>query len=159
MFSFIVRGRLYGLLILFCPPSLYVLSSRCSFHCCLELWWLSLMPCLPLYVWIIFFFVYVMWLGRLFLVSSLVSDFLVVGFHSLPLRLFIFFSCISWCRCDELVFWSFGFFYPELCVSSLAWAPCLFLFNLWSVSYLFVSGYASSTLGMCLPASWLTWAF
>lgn len=101
MFSFIDRGHLYGLLILFCPPSLYVLSSRCSFHCCSELWWLSLMPCLSFYVWIIFFFVYAMWLGRLFLVSRLVSDFSVVGFHSLSLSLSLSgcFSCFAASLC------------------------------------------------------------
>ncbi|KAF2584480.1 hypothetical protein F2Q70_00034795 [Brassica cretica] len=54
----------------------------------------------------------------------------VVGFHSPTLGLFIFFSCIPWCRCAELLFWSFGFFYSEFCGSSLSWAPCMYLFSL-----------------------------
>ena len=86
--------------------------------------------------------------------SSLSFSFSVVGFHSLPLRLFIFFSCISWCRCDELVFWSFGFFYSEFCGSSLAWTLCMCLFSLWSVPYLLAGGCASGALDMRLFVSW-----
>ena len=96
-------------------------------------------------------------LWRLFLVSSLFYDFTVVGFYYSFLTLFLFFSCFLWYRCAELVFWSFFLFYRELCVSSLEWAPCLFLFSLWGVSYLFASGCASSTLGKYLPPSWWLW--
>ena len=73
-------------------------------------------------------------LGRLFMVSSLSFGFSVVGFRFPTLRLFIFFSCIPWCRCAELVFWSFGFFYSEFCGSSLSWMPCMYLFSLWGAS-------------------------
>ena len=104
-----------------------------------------------------FSFVYAMWLWRLFLVSSLFYDFTVVGFYYCFLTLFLFFSCFLWYRCAELISWSFDLFYPELCVSSLSWAPCLFLFSLWGIFYLFASSCASSTLYMYLPAFWWLW--
>ena len=87
---------------------------------------------------------------RLFMVSSLSFGFSVIGFHSPPLRLFIFFSCIPWYRCAELVFWSFGFFYSKFCCSSLAWAPCMCLFSLWGASYLLSGGCVSGDLDMHL---------
>ena len=80
------------------------------------------------------------------MVSSLTFGFLVVGFHSSPLMLFIFFSCIPWCRCVELVFWSFGFFYSKFFGSSLAWALCICLFSLRGASYLLADGCVSSAL-------------
>ena len=92
--------------------------------------------------------------GRLFMVSSLSFGFSVVGFHSHPLRLFIFFSCIPWCRCAELLFWSFGFFYSEFCGSSLSWAPCMYLFSLWGASYLLTGACASGALDMHLFVLW-----
>ena len=91
------------------------------------------------------------------MVSSLSFGFSMVGFHSPPLRLFTFFSYIFWCRCAELVFWSFGFFYSEFCCSSLAWAPCMCLFGLWCASYLLAGGCASGALDMHLFISW--WLF
>ena len=93
-------------------------------------------------------------LGRLFMVSSLSFGFSVVGFHSSPLRLFIFFSCILWCRCVKLVFWSFGFFYSKFCGSLLASAPCMCLFSLWGASYLLADGCVASALDMRLFVSW-----
>ena len=88
------------------------------------------------------------------MVSSLSIGFSVVGFHSLSLGLFIFFSCIHWCRSAEFLFWSFGFFYSEFCGSSLAWAPCMCLFSLWGASYILAGGCAFGTLDMCLFVSW-----
>ena len=88
------------------------------------------------------------------MVSSLSFGFSVVGFHSPPLRLFIFFSCIHWCRFAELIFWSFGFFYSEFCGSSLAWALCMCLFSLWGAPYLLAGGCASGVLDMRLFVSW-----
>ena len=82
-------------------------------------------------------------------------DFSVVGFHSPSLMLLFFFSCFLWYRCVELVFWCFGLFYSELCGSSLAWAPCMWLFCLWGDSYLLAGGCA---LCMCFPASWWLWS-
>ena len=96
-------------------------------------------------------------LGKLFMVSSLSFGFSVVGFHSPPLRLFTFFSCILWCRCAELVFWSFGLFYSEFCGSSLAWAPCMCLFSLWGASYFLAGGCVSGALDMRLFVLW--WFF
>ena len=93
-------------------------------------------------------------LVRLFMVSSLSFGFSVVGFNSPPIRLLIFFSCIPWCWCAELVFWSFGFFYLEFCGLSLAWAPCMCLFSLWGASYLLAGGCASGALDMCPFISW-----
>ena len=93
-------------------------------------------------------------LGRLFLVSNLSFGLSVVGFHFLSLRLFFFFSCFPWYRCVELVSWSCGLFYSELCGSSLAWVPCIWLFCLRGASYLLTGGCA---LGMCFPASWWFW--
>ncbi|KAH0904573.1 hypothetical protein HID58_044076, partial [Brassica napus] len=75
MLSFIDRGWLHSLLISFRLP--FPLYSRISLQLSSHLWWLSLSPCLPLEVWIMFPFV-------------LVSDFLVVVFHSLFLKLFSF---------------------------------------------------------------------
>ena len=90
------------------------------------------------------------------MVSRLSFGFLVVGFHFFPLRLSIFFSCIHWCRCVELVFWSFGFFYSEFRGSSLAWALCMCLFNLRGASYLLAGGCVSGALDMRLFVSlWL----
>ena len=97
-------------------------------------------------------------LGKLFMVSSLSFGFSVVGFHSPPLRLFTFFSCILWCRCAELVFWSFGLFYSEFCGSSLAWTSCMCLFSLWGASYLLAGGCDSGAWGMCLLGSWWLWS-
>ena len=94
-------------------------------------------------------------LGRLFFVSNLSSDFSVVGFHSPSLMLLFFFSCFLWYMCVELVFWCFGLFYSEFCGSSLAWAPCMWLFCLWGDSYLLAGGCA---LFMCFPASWWLWS-
>ena len=91
------------------------------------------------------------------MVSSLSFGFSVVGFHSPPLRLFTFFSCILWCRCAELVFWSFGLFYSEFCGSSLAWAPCMCLFSLWGASYFLAGGCVSGALDMRLFVLW--WLF
>ncbi|KAG5388478.1 hypothetical protein IGI04_030019 [Brassica rapa subsp. trilocularis] len=88
--------------------------------------------------------------SRLFLVSNLSSGFSVVGFHSPSLMLRFFFPCFPWYICVELVSWSFDLFYSELCVSSLAWAPCMWLFCLCGDSYLLAGGCA---LGMCFPAS------
>ena len=82
------------------------------------------------------------------MVSSLSFGFSVVGFNSPPIRLLIFFSCIPWCWCAELVFWSFGFFYLEFCGLSLAWAPCMCLFSLWGASYLLAGGCVSGALDM-----------
>ena len=93
-------------------------------------------------------------LERLVMISSLSFGFSVVGFHSLPLRLFIFFSRILWCRCAELVFWSFDFFYSEFCGSSMAWAPCMCLFSLWGASYFLAGGCAFGVLDMRLFVSW-----
>jgi len=97
-------------------------------------------------------------LGRLFMVSSLSFVFSVVGFHSPPLRLLIFFSCIPWCRCAKLVFLSFGFLYLEFCDSSLAWTPCMCLLSLWSASYLLIGGCASGALDMRIFVSWWLWS-
>ena len=88
------------------------------------------------------------------MVSNLSFSFSVVGFHSPPLKLFIFFSCIPWCRCAELIFWSFGFVYSEFCGSSLAWTPCMCLFSLWGAHYLLAGGCASGVLDMRLFVSW-----
>ncbi|KAF3540001.1 hypothetical protein F2Q69_00025166 [Brassica cretica] len=59
MLSFISRGQLHSLLILFCLP--FPLYSRISLQLSSHLWWLSLSPCLPLEVWIMFPFEYAMW--------------------------------------------------------------------------------------------------
>ncbi|KAF2584187.1 hypothetical protein F2Q70_00037420 [Brassica cretica] len=90
MLSFIARGRLHSFLIsLRLPFPLYSCSSlQLSSH----LWWLSFSPCLPLEIWIMFSFVYVMWAWNV----------------------------ISGLKCAELVSWSFGPFYPELCGFSVA---------------------------------------
>ena len=90
--------------------------------------------------------------GRLFLVSSLGSGLSVIDFHSLSLMLFLFFPCFTWYRCAELVSWSFGILYPELCGFSLAWAPCLWFFSLWGVSHFLTYSCASGALSMCLLA-------
>ena len=59
MLPFIARGGFHGLLILFClSPSFYVLSSHCSFHYCSHLWWLSLLICFLIQVWIVISYVY-----------------------------------------------------------------------------------------------------
>ena len=118
MLFFIVRGWLPNLLISFrLRLSLYSLISL-HLHSWSRLWWLSLSPYFLLQDWIVFFSMYA-W--KVVMVSSLSSDFSVVGFHSSPLMLFIFFSCVSLCRCAELVFQSFGFFYSDLCDALLAW--------------------------------------
>ncbi|KAH0886126.1 hypothetical protein HID58_062222, partial [Brassica napus] len=52
-------------------------------------------------------FCHIYYSRMLFMVSSLSFSFSVVGFHSPPLRLFIFFSCIHWCRFAE-VLWFFA---------------------------------------------------
>ena len=96
-------------------------------------------------------------LERLFMVSNLSFVFSVVGFYSPTLKLFIFFSCIPWCMCAELLFWSFGFFYSEFCGSSLSWAPCMYLFSLWGAFYLLTGGCASGALDMRLFVLW--WFF
>ncbi|KAH0883386.1 hypothetical protein HID58_059482 [Brassica napus] len=66
-----------------------IVSARFGFQDLLSshLWWLSLSPCLPLEIWIMFSFVYAMWAWKV----------------------------ISGLKCAELVSWSFGPFYPELC--------------------------------------------
>ena len=102
----------------------------------------------------IFFLCMLCMLGRLFMVSSLRFGFSVVGFYSPSLRLFILFSCIPLCKCAELVFWSFGFFYLEFCSSSLAWALTMFLFSLWGASYLLAGGCVSGALDMRPFVSW-----
>ena len=123
MLFFIVRGWLPNLLISFrLRLSLYSLISL-HLHSWSRLWWLSLSPYFLLQGWIVFFSMYALCAWKIVMVSSLSSDFSVVGFHSSPLMLFIFFSCVSLCRCAELVFRSFGFFYSDLCDSLLAWAP------------------------------------
>ena len=100
--------------------------------------------------------------GILFLVSNLSYGFSVVGFHSPSLMLLFFFPCFPWYGCVDLVSWSFGLFYSELCGSSLAWAPYMELFCLWGASYLLVGGCALGmcfpALGMCFPASWWLWS-
>ena len=93
-------------------------------------------------------------LGRLFIVSSLSFGFSVVGFHSPTIMLFIFFSCFHWCRCAELVFCSFSFFYSEFCGSLLSWASCMYLFSLWGASYLLAGSCAASALDMRLFVLW-----
>lgn len=109
---FIAQGWLHGLLILFC---LFLsLCSLMSLH--LSSLIMSLVA-LPLCAWKV---VYGLKLKLWFL-----GDWLSFS----PLRLFIFFSCILWCRCVELVFWSFGFFYSKFHGSSLAWALCMCLFS------------------------------
>ena len=67
---------------------------------------------------------------------------------------YIFFSCIPWCRCVELLFCSFGFFYSEFCGASLLLAPCMYLFSLWGASYLLAGGCASGALDMRLFVLW-----
>ena len=96
-------------------------------------------------------------LGSLFMVSSLVYDFSVIGFYYPSLMLFFFFPCFSCYKYAELISWSFGPFYPELCGSSFSWVFCLLLFSFWGVSYLLASGCASGALGMYLPGSWWLW--
>ena len=91
------------------------------------------------------------------MVSNLSFVFSVVGFYSPTLKLFIFFSCIPWCRCAGLLFWSFGFFNSEFCGSSLSWAPCMYLFSLWGASYILIGGCASGALDMRLFVLW--WFF
>ena len=59
MLSFIARGRLHSLLISFRLS--FPLYSRISLQLSSHLWWLSLSPCLPLEIWIMFSFVYAMW--------------------------------------------------------------------------------------------------
>ncbi|KAF3601658.1 hypothetical protein F2Q69_00037510 [Brassica cretica] len=85
MLSFIARGRLHSFLISLRLP--FPLYSCISLQLSSHLWWLSLSPCLPLEIWIMFSFVYAMWAWKV----------------------------ISGLKCAELVSWSFGPFYPELC--------------------------------------------
>ena len=59
IFSFIARGWIHSLLILFRLP--FPLYSRISMQLSSHLWWLYISPCLPLEVWIIFLFVNAMW--------------------------------------------------------------------------------------------------
>jgi len=59
MLSFIARGRLHIFLISLRLP--FPLYSCISLQLSLHLWWLSLSPCLPLEIWIMFSFVYAMW--------------------------------------------------------------------------------------------------
>ena len=63
MFSFIARGRIHSLLISFRLP--FPLYSRISLQLSSHLWWLSISPCLPLEVWIMFSFVHAMWVWKL----------------------------------------------------------------------------------------------
>ncbi|KAF3519365.1 hypothetical protein DY000_02059233 [Brassica cretica] len=88
MLSFIARGRLHSFLISLRLP--FPLYSCISLQLSSHLWWLSLSPCLPLEIWIMFSFVYAMWAWKV--ISGLKY------------------------RCAELVSWSFGPFYPELLV-------------------------------------------
>ena len=62
---FIIRGWLHSLLILSSLFFSFCSSSCCTFHCWLRLWWLSILPCLPLQVWIVFSFVYVLWAWKI----------------------------------------------------------------------------------------------
>ena len=89
------------------------------------------------------------------MVSSLSSSFLVVDFHSHSLRFSLFFSCVFWRMCAELVVWSFGHLYSELYGFFLAYALCMCLFSLCGVSYLLTSGCAFGSLDMCFLVSWL----
>ncbi|KAF3489057.1 hypothetical protein F2Q69_00053039 [Brassica cretica] len=59
MLSFIARGRLHSFLISLRLP--FPLYSCISLQLSSHLWWLSLSPCLPLEIWIMFSFVYAMW--------------------------------------------------------------------------------------------------
>ncbi|CAG7901378.1 unnamed protein product, partial [Brassica rapa] len=59
MLSFITQGRLHSVLISFRLP--FPHYSRISLQLSSYLWWLSLSPCLPLEVLIMFSFVYDMW--------------------------------------------------------------------------------------------------
>ena len=59
MLSFIARGRLHSLLISFRLP--FPFYSCISLQLSSHVWWLSLSPCLPLEVWIMFSFVHVIW--------------------------------------------------------------------------------------------------
>ncbi|KAF3590917.1 hypothetical protein DY000_02025295 [Brassica cretica] len=59
MLSFIARGRLHSLLISF--RLIFPLYSRISLQLSSHLWWLSLSPCMPLEVLIMFSFVHVIW--------------------------------------------------------------------------------------------------
>ena len=59
MLSFIARGRLHSLLIPFRLP--FPLYSLISLQFSSHLWRLSVSPCFPHKVWIMFSFVYAMW--------------------------------------------------------------------------------------------------
>ncbi|KAF3510297.1 hypothetical protein F2Q69_00010000 [Brassica cretica] len=86
MLSFIARGRLHSLLILFCLH--FPFFSRISLQLSSHLWWLSLSPCLPLEVWIMFSFVYSMWAWKVCGVSLL-------EFWSFLSRALWFFTCMA----------------------------------------------------------------
>ncbi|KAL0748366.1 hypothetical protein Bca101_030368 [Brassica carinata] len=71
------------------------------------------------------------WLGQSLVVFDVV--FLNVGLPSVVSARLCFQDLIFvflLYRCAELVSWSFGPFYPELCGFSLAWSCCIFLFSL-----------------------------
>ena len=160
MLFFIARGWFHGLLISFCLfLSLFFSHLVAPFivdHVSCDSFFRHICYSRFGYCFLCVCFVH---LEGCFIVSSLSFGFSVVGFHSPPLRFYIFFSCISWCRCAEWVFWSFGFFYLEFCGSSLAWAPCMCLFSLWGVFYLLAGGRASGVLDMRLFFSWWLCSF
>ncbi|KAF3604248.1 hypothetical protein F2Q69_00038152 [Brassica cretica] len=85
MLSFIARGQLHSFLISLRLP--FPLYSCISLQLSSHLWWLSLSPCLPLDIWIMFSFVYAMWAWKVCGVSLL-------DLWSLLSRALWFFSCM-----------------------------------------------------------------
>ncbi|KAH0857872.1 hypothetical protein HID58_086133, partial [Brassica napus] len=119
MLSFIARGRLHGFLISLRLP--FPLYSCISLELSSHLWWPSLSSCLPLEIWIMFSFLYAMWAWKV----------------------------IFGLKCAELVSWSFGPFYPELCGFSVACRLLLVVIPR-SISIQLMLGTASPWLGQSL---------
>ncbi|KAF2586266.1 hypothetical protein F2Q70_00037164 [Brassica cretica] len=88
MLSFITRGRLHSFLISLRLP--FPLYSCISLQLSSHIWWLSLSPCLPLEIWILFSFVYATWAWKSLgaLVPS-IQSFVVFQLHAVLFQLML----------------------------------------------------------------------